>query len=363
VYILPEYNPDIGSHFYHVSELLEQAASSVDIFLVIEKGKVKPDVPEFKGIYLQKCSFFIFRYFELWLVLFWLRCRGWKTFWVHYSIIAGIVALDINSILGGRNFYWHCGMAWLYKMNPLKQMFFRVVLRYSTLVTGTEGMKQMYIRRYGLIEEKVKVMPNWIHLERFAQWKEKKEEARNMLGIPKEKKVVLFVHHLSKRKGVHRIVPVAQRLLDIADILFLVVGSGPEEEYLKSEIKLLSAGKEKLENSIRLEGSVPNKEIPKYLAAADIFFMPSDEEGFPRSLLEAMAMGVPFVASNVGGIPEIIPSDAQAYITNPEDIEGYANKIKALLTQDSSIATMFKRHAEQYGINRVLPRFLNILKF
>src|SRR3989344_5288987 len=166
VYIIPEYDAASASHFYHIHELLERASQDLDIFLVIEKGKVPPKIKNFKGIYVQRFSFPPLRFFELWVLFLYLRFKGWKNFWVHYSLYAAVAALDVNSFLGGKNFYWNCGMPWLYRRNRFHEIIFQLVMRPSTLVTGTVGMKKMYIERYGLSEENVKVMPNWINLAR-----------------------------------------------------------------------------------------------------------------------------------------------------------------------------------------------------
>lgn len=361
VYIVPEYDAASASHFYHIYELLEKVSRDLDIFLVIEKGKMPTLFPNLKGVYLQRFSFPPFRFFELWALLLYLRIRGWKNFWVHYSFYAAIAALDVNSFLGGKNFYWNCGMPWLYKRNSFNEMIFQLVIRYSTLVTGTDGMKKMYIKQYGLSSEKVKVIPNWINIARFQEWQGRREEARKTLGIPMESRVVLFVHHLSRRKGADKILPTANALQDIPNLLFLVVGDGPEYEHLKLGIMNLKLG-----GMIRLEGMVKNVNIPLYLAASDILFMPSDEEGFPRVLLETMAAGTPFVASDVGGVLEIIPEETKKFICAPRNVDCFAEKIRELLakqTPDSRkvFGDFLVRFVNRYDIGQVAAHFVQLV--
>ncbi len=62
--------------------------------------------------------------------------------------------------------------------------------------------------------------------------------------------------------------------------------------------------------------------------------MPSREEGSPHVLLDTMASGTPFVASNIGGVRELVPPGYEKYLCNPEDIDGFANKIKYLLSAE-----------------------------
>lgn len=361
VYIIPEYNAASASHFYHIYELLEKVSKDLDIFLVIEKGKTPTLFPNLKGVYLQRFSFPPFRFFELWVLLLYLRIRGWKNFWVHYSFYAAIAALDVNFFLGGKNFYWNCGMPWLYKRSSFNEMIFQFVIRYSTLVTGTDGMKKMYIKRYGLAEKNVKVIPNWINVERFREWQGRKEEARKALGIPVESRVVLFVHHLSQRKGADQILPTAKALQDIPNLLFLVVGDGPEYEHLKLGIMNL-----KLEGVVRLEGMVKNVNIPQYFVASDLLFMPSDEEGFPRVLLETMAVGTPFVASDVGGVLEMIPEETKEFICSPRNVDCFAKKIRELLAKQTpdnrkALSDLLVRFVNRYDIGNVAERFVQLV--
>jgi glycosyltransferase involved in cell wall biosynthesis len=95
------------------------------------------------------------------------------------------------------------------------------------------------------------------------------------------------------------ILPVASEILHARkDVLFVVAGGGPDEEMLRDRVQKNTMFK----NNVMILGAVPNKDIQKYLAVSDIFFMPSQEEGFPRALLEAMAAGVPSVVSDVGAV-------------------------------------------------------------
>lgn len=350
VYVLPDYDPNIGSHFYHVYELLERVKDRLDIYLIIEKANEKPNLEGYSGVYVQRFQFLPFRAFELYIKFLQLRLKGWKTLWIHYSVVAGLMSLDFKMITGMRVFYWNCGLPWKYKRNFIYEGAFRLVLKITTLVTGTEGMKQKYMQEYKLKEKKIVVFPNWINIERFQKWQGKKIEARKELDIEQSKKVVLYAHHLSERKGAHRIVPVAEIMRDTE---FLVVGDGPYKKVLsqKSKVQNLS--------NVRILDSVPNKEIPKYFAASDVFFMPSDEEGFPRVLLESMAMNVPFVASDVGGVREIIPESMQNFVVEHDDIEAYKQKLHELLA--NPISTGFQEHLRQYDIEEVSKRFLEIV--
>ncbi|MEK7630471.1 MAG: glycosyltransferase family 4 protein [Patescibacteria group bacterium] len=333
VYILPEFRRDIATHFYHKVEMLEQLGYEFELFLIIERG----EAPEkFANVYVQYFHWLPFRALELFSILLALRLSGYRKFWTHYSFIAGNIAP-----LFGKSFYWNCGMPWLYQRGKIEEFFFCRAMKKNILVTGTEGMKGAYIKEYKLNAGRVRVVPNGINLARYMPWRSKRAEARAELGITSEQKVVLFVHHLSKRKGANRIKPIAERFADDQSVIFVVAGSGP----LASEI---------IGGNIRRVGDVPQDIIPRYFAAADVFLMPSEEEGFPNVLLEAMAIGVPIVASDVGGVREIVSPSAQDFVLSGDD-DMFAQKIKTLFA-DSALASRIGEEEKAWITRYDMPK-------
>ena len=93
--------------------------------------------------------------------------------------------------------------------------------------------------------------------------------------------------------------------------------------------------------------------------------MPSMEEGFPRVLLEAMASGVPYVASDVGAVREISPEIAQRFLVKPGDIEMFAHKIEALIS-DRKTYDDFKKEelkkVKQYSLDGAINRFIKLFR-
>jgi glycosyltransferase involved in cell wall biosynthesis len=357
-YILPEYNIDIDTHFLHLYGLIDRAYGKLDIQLVIEKGRNKNDLfPSATGVIIQRYNWIPFRFFELLLILMRLRLRGIRNFYTHYSFFGGLAAITVTKLFGGKAFYWNCGMPWLYKKERgwFEERLFRFILRNSILVTGTEGMAQQYRAHYQLRENRILVMPNWITPSLYFENLSSRDDIRKRLNLPLNKKIVLFVHHLSKRKGAHRIVPIAQALRDIPHIFFMIVGEGPEKANIEWGIKNYELGE-----VTRMEGSAPAHRIPLYMQAADVFFMPSDEEGFPHVILEAMAVGTPFVASDMGGTREIIPESAKQYLCAPDDIECFADHIRALLTKSPERSKELRRFVERYDIARAVERFVTL---
>jgi len=362
-YIIPEYNPEISGHFYHNYELIEKLRERFDIFLIAEKFTPSDDggkdvghtMSHIKKVYGQRFKFLPMRFLESFFLIFKARRKGYKNFYTHYSYIGGINAAIVSRIFGGKSYYWNCAMNWLFKQKTLQGLGYKLCLKWSHyLVTGSEGMKQGYAEHYNLNPDKIKVMPNWINLERF------QPTAGHPQGDNDHTKTLLFVHWLSKRKGADMIIPIAIRLSKIQNTNYkiLVIGDGPYKEQLLQEIK-----DNNLENYIEIVGAVPNKEIVEYYSKADLFIMPSMEEGFPRVLLEAMASGVPYVATDVGAVREISPEIAQRFLVKPGDAEKFAQKIEILLN-DEKIYEQFKKEelkkVKDYSLEKIVDEFLNL---
>lgn len=359
VYALPNYDPATGSHFFHICELLAAAAPELDIFLVIERASADPRVLGLP-FYVQRFSLPPFRFAELFFVLLRERFRGRRYFYTHYSFYGGIASWLVARISGGRAYYWNCGMPWLYRRTFFKEAVFRFVLRRTVLVTGTDGIAREYAKRYRIRRERIIVFPNWITVSRFAGGG--REEARNALGLASDAAVILFVHRLSRRKGAHLIPDIAAEVTKtFKSAIFVVAGNGPERKNLELKIKNLG-----LSNRVRIEGEVPHREIAGYFRAADVLIMPSEEEGFPHVLLEAMASGIPYAASDVGGVKDITPAVLRDCVIAPGDIKAFSLRILALLQKDPEsravISDALKAHALKFDTAGAVPRFIKLFQ-
>lgn len=354
IYILPHYDPATSSHFFHLYEFLELAAKELDIFLVIEKAAARPAFG--MPFYCQRFLFPPLRSLELLCVLARERWRGRENFYAHYSLYGAVVSWFVVRLFGGRVYYWNAGMPWLYRRSLLAEGMLRFILRRTLLVTGTKNLAQEYCRRYGLWDDGVRIMPNWVNIRRFATGLSR-EESRRDLGIPAEARVVLFVHRLSRRKGAQRIPEIAAEVTkQEKGVMFIVVGGGPEAESLKFKVQSLKLGPR-----VWLVGEVPHRDIPVYFRCADILLMPSEEEGLPHVLLEAQASGLPYVASDVGGVREITPPVLREYLVPSDAAHLFSQNIEKLLGLDSLERLRIGREmgawVRQYDLPEAVPRF------
>jgi len=154
---------------------------------------------------------------------------------------------------------------------------------------------------------------------------ELREAARAELALG-NRLVGVIVARLNGRKG-HATLLKSVALLRDSDVtpLMLVVGDGPEWEALELQAQQLGLGP----SQVRFLGA--RSDVDRILSAADFFVLPSDTEGLPLSVLEAMAHGLPIVASRVGGIPEIIETSDHGLLVPPGDSEALAEAIRSLI--------------------------------
>jgi teichuronic acid biosynthesis glycosyltransferase TuaC len=126
-----------------------------------------------------------------------------------------------------------------------------------------------------------------------------RDEARAKLDLIDDRIVVLFVGNILAAKGVRELV---DALLTLDDrFLGVFVGDGPEKGYGSTDPRAA--------RSLLYRGAMPHTEIPRYLSAADVLVLPSHGEGLPTVLVEAGSLGLPVIASAVGGIPGLLGGD------------------------------------------------------
>jgi L-malate glycosyltransferase len=190
---------------------------------------------------------------------------------------------------------------------------------------------------------------------------------RKQLAIKDNEVVVLFVGRLVKSKGVHLLLEVFERIVkQLGEIKarLIIVGSGPERE---SMTEMVSKGD--LVQRVRFAGSRAYKELSGYYQAADIMVLPSQptpewEEQFGMCLLEAMACGVPVLASNSGGISEIV-GDA-ATLVEPTDerawLDQLLNLIQSRTTRESLAEKGKKRAAENFSLQTAQKKITEIYR-
>jgi L-malate glycosyltransferase len=179
----------------------------------------------------------------------------------------------------------------------------------------------------GIAPEIVSIVRDGIDVERISRAPDRTAELRARYGIGDGQPLILNVAHMAHHKGQCHLVDAMPAILaERPDARTVVVGHGELRESLEARARGLGLG-----SRLVFAGFQPPDEIPSFLKAADVFAFPSVEEGLGSSLLDAMAAGVPIVASRAGGIPEIIRDDETGVLVEPGDPGALARGILRLL--------------------------------
>jgi glycosyltransferase involved in cell wall biosynthesis len=220
--------------------------------------------------------------------------------------------------------------------------------RAKRLLAVSENIKDELVRGYEISPDRVRVIHNGVDSQVFKP-DPKRDEIRETLGW-KDHRVVLFVGQLSPRKGLDVLIRASQLVAEESkEVRIVIVGGIPsyQEASTRAYVSLLRqyAAALGLDKVVDFFGPVPNSELPRIYSAADIFVLPSFYEGLPKSMLEAMACGMPCVASDLLGIAGVLTDDVGVRV-QPGDARKLADAI-ILLSRDVALRTYLGRKARE----------------
>ncbi len=153
---------------------------------------------------------------------------------------------------------------------------------------------------------------------------EQRIEMREKLGLTEQDIVLVTTSRLVEKNGVGDVLEALTFLPE--NIKFLIIGSGSLEASLKLKTNNLQLG-----GRVIFLGLIPPKDIPKYLKISDIFIRPSLSEGMGNSFIEAMASGIPVIATSVGGIPDFLTDEVTGLFCEVRNPESIAEQVKKYL--------------------------------
>lgn len=213
------------------------------------------------------------------------------------------------------------------------------------VLSVSEDLK-LHIVNLGINENNVIVVPNGVDTEKFKP--AGKENARKLLNLPLDKNIILFVGALRSIKGVDYLIEAAKNFVDSNTELYLV----GRDDGLKKSLKKM-AQDFKITDFIKFIGPVNHEDIPLWISASDILVLPSLSEGRPNVVLEALACEVPVVATDVGGIPELIINGETGYLVpakNPLELSEKVNKLLGDENQREKMGKFGRKSIIQRGL-------------
>lgn len=236
-----------------------------------------------------------------------------------------------------------------------------ILMKSSVIIAVSNNVAKVIGQRPFIDRDKIKVISYGIDLKLFKFSKEEREKARLKLNIHNHERVVLFLSLLSKQKGTDVAIKAFNELAqNNNNIKLIVAGDGEYLEEAKLLVKSLN-----LESRVIFTGFVRNKEAPKYYNLSDVFIFPTLRlESFGIVIAEAMACGIPVIASRIGSIPDVISDRINGVLFHPGDFIELAKQINLLLNDQQFSAIIVqnaqKKAMERFGLDRMIEETLKV---
>jgi len=244
--------------------------------------------------------------------------------------------------------------------NILRIVAFRIA---DAIIVVSKATKKLALN-VGAPANKVTIIYNAVDETKFAP--KSKALCRQKLGLPRDAKIVLFVGNLIPRKGAEYLIKALPIILTkIPNAILVIVGDGPQRGALEQLVEELN-----LKSNVFFTGRIPTEKLSLYYGAADVFVLPSLHEGHPMVLLEAMASGLPVIATKVSGNMETVIHGVNGYLVEPKNIHQLAESIIRVLSDnrqiqefgEASLKIYKERFSEEKQILKLVRVYLRVLK-
>ncbi len=253
---------------------------------------------------------------------------------------SGFIGFLVNKLVGVPYFSWIRGGDWYFgKKNFLKRILIRKVLKnskYPVLVQSERIRKEVLLF---CPTANVKVVGNGVNIP--SNWQ--------------KGKYVYFVGNLIPRKGVEYLIKAFSGI----DGKLVIVGDGPERDKLMNLCVKYSVNCE-------FKGKLPPDKIQHELKNAKILVLPAVEgEGLPNVILEAMALGIPVIATDLAGIPDIVKDGKNGFVVRPRDVKSLRDKILLLLDNEKlykKLSINAKKTALRFSWENILNKLEEIYR-
>ena len=277
---------------------------------------------------------------------------------MHYAIPHATSAVLARQILAGEGIQvpvvttLHGTDITLIGQDPSFAPVVNYSINQSDGVTAVSEYLRSETRKSCEITADIEVIPNFIDTDRFRPLK--KDHFKAAL-CPNGEQLLVHVSNFRPVKRAVEVVEIFNRLVERGHTAkLLLVGDGPDRvpaEHRARELGVI--------DDIRFLGK--QEPVEEILSIADVFLMPSGSETFGLAALEAMSCGVPVVASNIGGLPELVTEGESGFLCELGDIEAFTDRTSALLTEDDLRSRMSEaarqRAVDEFDIGNIVPRY------
>jgi glycosyltransferase involved in cell wall biosynthesis len=228
--------------------------------------------------------------------------------------------------------------------SPAKLRTQRLAYRAAHAVVANSSAARDQLEREGVPVDRLRLIANGLDVGRFAPATPRSNIRR-----------IVMVANLRPEKGQDTLLAAAPHILQrYPDASFTFVGDGPRREALETLTRALG-----ITERVRFLGE--SRDVAPILAEHDLFVLPSRSEAFPNALIEAMATALPVVATDVGGIPEVVRPGINGRLVQPDDAGALAGAVLALMDDPAAAAALGRAAradvVRHYTIDRMVERF------
>lgn len=277
---------------------------------------------------------------------------------VHYAIPHASAAFMAQKILEAEGIYipfvttLHGTDITLIGKDPSFVPVVQFCINASNAVTAvSESLKSDTHTHFNITKE-INVVPNFITADEFLP--EAQPEHRSAYALPNEP-ILCHISNFRKVKRVEDVIRIFEKVNQVIPSKLLMVGDGPDRYACEQLCRSLG-----LCDRILYLGKL--RETRQVLELADVFILPSESESFGLAALEAMAVGVPVISSDTGGIPEVNIQGYSGFLSAVGDIESMANNTLKLLDpkEKQRYRNQALNQAKAFSIERIVPQYEEI---
>jgi len=286
----------------------------------------------------------------------------------HIIPFMTIPALYFKNQYNLKHIYWICS-DWIPEVKLLKSKFNFFIQKYiqnktDIILTCTNYCQINDNKRFNTNNNKFRKLANSVNMERYSQIdsKEASLEIRKKYNLSNDINIILYFSSLSFRKGAINLVN-SIKYLSKKTKKFVILFCGPSAN---GEIELFKQilEKDNLNKYAIFTGAIPSSEAPLYYQGCDIFCVLPEYEGFGRVFVEASAAKKPILASNVGGIPEIIENNKNGLLVKRDNYQDIAEKLFYLMINSDISAKLannaYKKALEEYDVKVIAKKMESI---
>jgi N-acetyl-alpha-D-glucosaminyl L-malate synthase BshA len=234
--------------------------------------------------------------------------------------------------------------------DPAFEPVIRFSLNHSNAITSvSESLKKETLETFK-IDNKITVIPNFINIK---EYESARDNCIKRKYAPKGEFIMVHISNFRKVKRIEDVVIAFQKIREKVPAKLIFAGDGPE----KSNIDLLVRHLNLQHDVVHLGKVADPKEI---LSVADLFMLPSETESFGLAALEAMAMKVPVISTNTGGLPEVNIHGKTGFLSAIGDTDDMAANALKLLESPEKLELFRKNAFEQakkFDVEKILPKY------